>query len=206
MFRKGYKTDMKINYQNSKLEQVAGFSEQFPCNSLAHIVISGKSNVGKSSLINALCNNYNLAKTSQSPGKTRQIIFYSIDDKFYLVDLPGYGYAKTSYAEKEKFSTLTDSYLNSQPIQMIIQLIDIRHKPSKDDLMMLDWLAHSGTPFVIVLTKADKIKRSKIKAQVDLIKKTITEELAISVEPIITSAIKKEGLDALKSAIKTVLE
>lgn len=206
MFRRGYKIEMKINYQNSKLEQVAGFSQQFPCNSLAHIVISGKSNVGKSSLINALCNNQNLARTSQSPGKTRQIIFYSVDEKFYLVDLPGYGYAKASYSEKEKFSELTEQYLNTAPIRLIIQLIDIRHKPSKDDLAMLDWLAYSGIPYVVTLTKADKLKRSKIKAQVNLIKQTLDEKLAASFQPIISSAVKREGIDSLKSAIMTVLD
>ena len=205
MFAKGYK-NMKINYQNVKLVRVAGFVEQFPQGTLPQIVISGKSNVGKSSLINSLCNNKNLARTSSSPGKTRQVFFYLIDEKFYLVDLPGYGYAKASYAEKEKFSVLTDQYLNSETnINMIIQLIDIRHKPSREDLLMLEWISHSEIPYVIVLTKADKLKRSQIKSQINLIKQSLPPEIAESFQPIVTSAIKKQGLDNLKSAIQTII-
>lgn len=205
MFAKGYK-EMKINYQNTKLAQVAGFVEQFPQNNLPQIVISGKSNVGKSSLINSLCNNKNLARTSSSPGKTRQVFFYLIDEKFYLVDLPGYGYAKTSHREKEKFSDLTNQYLNSaMNINLIIQLIDIRHKPGREDLLMLEWINHSGIPYVIVLTKADKLKRSQIKPQINLIKQSLLPEMAESFQPIVTSAINRQGIDSLKSAIQTII-
>ncbi|MGI6579820.1 MAG: ribosome biogenesis GTP-binding protein YihA/YsxC [Saccharofermentanales bacterium] len=197
---------MKINYQNTKLAQVAGFVEQFPQNNLPQIVISGKSNVGKSSLINSLCNNKNLARTSSSPGKTRQVFFYLIDEKFYLVDLPGYGYAKTSHREKEKFSDLTNQYLNSaMNINLIIQLIDIRHKPGREDLLMLEWINHSGIPYVIVLTKADKLKRSQIKPQINLIKQSLLPEMAESFQPIVTSAINRQGIDSLKSAIQTII-
>lgn len=197
---------MKINYQNVKLVQVAGFVEQFPQSTLPQIVISGKSNVGKSSLINSLCNNKNLARTSSSPGKTRQVIFYLIDEKFYLVDLPGYGYAKASYAEKEQFSDLTNKYLNSQTnINLIIQLIDIRHKPSRDDLLMLEWINYSGIPYVIVLTKADKLKRSQIKSQIKLIKRSLPSEMAECFRPIVISSIKKLGIDNLKAAIQTII-
>ncbi|HHT24590.1 MAG TPA: YihA family ribosome biogenesis GTP-binding protein [Clostridiaceae bacterium] len=197
---------MKINYQNTKLAQVAGFTEQFPRDNLPQIVISGKSNVGKSSLINSLCNNKNLALTSSSPGKTRQVIFYLIDEKLYLVDLPGYGYAKASHTEKKRFSDLTDKYLNSERnINMLIQLIDIRHKPSRDDLSMLEWINYSGIPYVIVLTKADKLKRSQIKPQINLIKQSLPPEIAESFQPIVTSAIKKQGIDNLRSAIQTII-
>ncbi|MGB4610284.1 MAG: ribosome biogenesis GTP-binding protein YihA/YsxC [Saccharofermentanales bacterium] len=197
---------MKINYQNTKLAQVAGFVEQFPQNNLPQIVISGKSNVGKSSLINSLFNNKNLARTSSSPGKTRQVFFYLIDEKFYLVDLPGYGYAKTSHQEKEKFSDLTNQYLNSaMNINLIIQLIDIRHKPSREDLLMLEWINHSGIPYVIVLTKADKLKRSQIKPQINLIKQSLLPEMAESFQPVVTSAINRQGIDSLKSAIQTII-
>lgn len=197
---------MKINYQNSSLFQVAGFSGQFPQTDLPHIVISGKSNVGKSSLINAICNNKNLARTSSSPGKTRQVIFYLIDQLFFLVDLPGYGYAKASYAEQEKFSNLTNQYLNSQPnINLIIQLIDIRHKPSKDDLKMLEWISFSGIPYVVVLTKADKLKRSKLKPQIETIRRSLSLELREDFYPIVTSAINKQGISELKSAFEQVI-
>ena len=197
---------MKINYQNSNLFQVAGFSEQFPQTDLPHIVISGKSNVGKSSLINAICNNKNLARTSSSPGKTRQVIFYLIDQLFYLVDLPGYGYAKASYAEQEKFSDLTNQYLNSEPnINLIVQLIDIRHKPSKDDLKMLEWISFSGIPYIVVLTKADKLKRSKLKPQIETIRRSLSLELREDFNPIVTSAINKQGISELKSAFEQVI-
>lgn len=205
MFTKGYK-NMKINYQNSSLFQVAGFSGQFPQTDLPHIVISGKSNVGKSSLINAICNNKNLARTSSSPGKTRQVIFYLIDQLFYLVDLPGYGYAKASYAEQEKFSDLTNQYLNSEPnINLIVQLIDIRHKPSKDDLKMLEWISFSGIPYIVVLTKADKLKRSKLKPQIETIRRSLSLELREDFNPIVTSAINKQGISELKSAFEQVI-
>ncbi|MGI6560178.1 MAG: ribosome biogenesis GTP-binding protein YihA/YsxC [Saccharofermentanales bacterium] len=197
---------MKINYQNSSLFQVAGFSGQFPQTDLPHIVISGKSNVGKSSLINAICNNKNLARTSSSPGKTRQVIFYLIDQLFYLVDLPGYGYAKASYAEQEKFSDLTNQYLNSEPnINLIVQLIDIRHKPSKDDLKMLEWISFSGIPYIVVLTKADKLKRSKLKPQIETIRRSLSLELREDFNPIVTSAINKQGISELKSAFEQVI-
>lgn len=197
---------MKINYQNSSLFQVAGFSGQFPQTDLPHIVISGKSNVGKSSLINAICNNKNLARTSSSPGKTRQVIFYLIDQLFYLVDLPGYGYAKASYAEQEKFSDLTNQYLNSEPnINLIVQLIDIRHKPSKDDLKMLEWISFSGIPYIVVLTKADKLKRSKLKPQIETIRRSLSLELREDFNPIVTSSINKQGISELKSAFEQVI-
>lgn len=197
---------MKINYQNSSLFQVAGFSGQFPQTDLPHIVISGKSNVGKSSLINAICNNKNLARTSSSPGKTRQVIFYLIDQLFYLVDLPGYGYAKASYAEQEKFSDLTNQYLNSEPnINLIVQLIDIRHKPSKDDLKMIEWISFSGIPYIVVLTKADKLKRSKLKPQIETIRRSLSLELREDFNPIVTSAINKQGISELKSAFEQVI-
>ncbi|MDI9490570.1 MAG: YihA family ribosome biogenesis GTP-binding protein [Clostridiaceae bacterium] len=197
---------MKINYQNSSLFQVAGFSGQFPQTDLPHIVISGKSNVGKSSLINAICNNKNLARTSSSPGKTRQVIFYLIDQLFYLVDLPGYGYAKASYAEQEKFSDLTNQYLNSESnINLIVQLIDIRHKPSKDDLKMLEWISFSGIPYIVVLTKADKLKRSKLKPQIETIRRSLSLELREDFNPIVTSAINKQGISELKSAFEQVI-
>ncbi|HHU52495.1 MAG TPA: YihA family ribosome biogenesis GTP-binding protein [Clostridiaceae bacterium] len=197
---------MRINYQNTKLAKVAGFIEQFPQDNLPQIVISGKSNVGKSSLINSLCNNRNLARTSSSPGKTRQVFFYLIDEKFYLVDLPGYGYAKTSHNEKEKFSDLTNNYLNSQTnINLIIQLIDIRHKPSREDMLMLEWINYSGIPYVIVLTKADKLKRSQIKPQINIIRQSLLHEMAEAFRPIVTSAINRQGIDSLKSAIQAII-
>ncbi len=196
---------MKINYQNTKLDQVAGQVEQFPQTHLPQIVISGKSNVGKSSLINALCNNKNLARTSQSPGKTQQVIFYLIDGAFYLVDLPGYGYAKVAKKNQIKFSNLTNRYLETTEISLLIQLLDIRHKPSQDDLDMLEWLGHSNIPYVVVLTKADKLKKTKIKPQVDLIKSHLSQELQEDFRPIISSSLKKTGLDQLKSTIAAVI-
>lgn len=197
---------MKINYQNAKLEQVAGQKKQFPQNNLPRIAIAGKSNVGKSSLINALCNKKNLARTSQSPGKTRQINFYNIDEKFNLVDLPGYGYAKVSQKEKQKFSNLTNDYIENETIHLMIQLLDIRHKPTQDDISMLDWLAHSGIPYAIVLTKSDKLKKTKIKPQLNMIKEFLADTLGEDFQPIVTSSEKKTGFDQIRSVIETILE
>jgi len=127
----------------------------------ADIAIVGKSNVGKSSLINSLCNNHKLAKTSQSPGKTRLINFFKINRSFYIVDLPGYGFAKAPKTEKEKWGALIEQYLSSGRVTHIFQLIDIRHAPTQEDKQMFAWILYYGIPFTLIATKADKLARSK---------------------------------------------
>ncbi len=127
----------------------------------AQIAVIGKSNVGKSSLINSLCNNSKLARTSQSPGKTRLINFFLINEEFYLVDLPGYGFAKAPKSEKEKWGELIEKYLSSGKVTHIFLLLDIRHEPTADDKQMFDWIVYYGVPFTLIATKADKIAKSK---------------------------------------------
>ncbi|HOR13245.1 MAG TPA: ribosome biogenesis GTP-binding protein YihA/YsxC [Clostridia bacterium] len=143
------------------LTSVGIASEGYPALLDAEIAIVGKSNVGKSTLINTLCNNKKLAKTSQSPGKTRLLNFFVIIKSFYLVDLPGYGYAKASKATQESWGQLVETYLNSGRVTHMLILLDIRHEPTAQDRQLFQWLLHAGIPFTIVATKADKLARSK---------------------------------------------
>lgn len=145
----------------------AGLPSQFPKNNKPQIAFSGRSNVGKSSLINSLLNRKSLARVSSSPGKTITINFYEIDKKMYFVDLPGYGYAKRSNEEQRKWSTLVDGYITNpeMPVKLIIQLIDMKTGPSRDDLTMFDWMNQTDTPYIIVATKSDKLnKADKLKS------------------------------------------
>jgi len=141
------------------LTSVGIASEGYPALLDAEIAIVGKSNVGKSTLINTLCNNKKLAKTSQSPGKTRLLNFFVINKSFYLVDLPGYGYAKASKATQESWGQLVETYLNSGRVTHMLILLDIRHEPTAQDRQLFQWLLHAGIPFTIVATKADKLAR-----------------------------------------------
>lgn len=125
------------------------------------IAMVGKSNVGKSSLINSLCNNFKLARISSSPGKTRLINFFRVNDAFHLVDLPGYGFAKAPKAEQEKWGRLMEAYLSSGLLTHIFMLIDIRHAPTAEDKQMFEWILYYGVPFTLIATKADKLARSK---------------------------------------------
>ncbi|MEG1547562.1 MAG: ribosome biogenesis GTP-binding protein YihA/YsxC [Clostridia bacterium] len=133
----------------------------YPEKRMVEIAMVGKSNVGKSSLINSLCNNYKLARTSSSPGKTRLINFFLINNDFYLVDLPGYGFAKAPKTEKEKWGRLMEEYLSSGRITHIFLLLDIRHAPTQEDRQMFEWIIYYGVPFTLIATKADKLARSK---------------------------------------------
>ena len=148
-----------INFNNIELKMTAGFPSQFPTDNKPQVAFSGRSNVGKSSLINTLLNRKNLARVSSAPGKTITINFYELDRKMYFVDLPGYGYAKRSNEEQRKWSTLVDGYITNSdiPVKLIVQLIDLKTGPSKDDLMMFDWMNHTDTPYIIVATKSDKL-------------------------------------------------
>ncbi len=151
---------MAINFRQTKFIGVAAKLDQCPPPDLPEIVMSGRSNVGKSSLINALAGHNKLAKTSQTPGKTRLVIYFNVDNQLLLTDLPGYGFAKVSQSEKERFSKLADQYLQSKrPIQMVLHLLDVRHKPNQHDIQMIAWLVESGLPWQIVLTKIDKLSR-----------------------------------------------
>jgi GTP-binding protein len=153
---------MPINFRKTRFLGVAAEPAQCPPPNKPEIVLSGRSNVGKSSLINTLGDNWTLARISTTPGKTRLIVYFDIDDRILLTDLPGYGYAKISQQVKATFSALTDSYLTSgRPVSLVLHLLDIRHAPSAEDMQMLDWLDSSGIPYLIVLTKADKLSRAQ---------------------------------------------
>ena len=160
---------MQIKQVN--LETVCGYTSKLPENTKPEIAFAGKSNVGKSSLINALMNRKSLAKTSQQPGKTQTINFYNINDVMYLVDLPGYGYAKVSESEKQKWGKMIENYLHqSKQLRAVFLLIDIRHAPSANDKMMYEWIDYQGYQPIIIATKADKIKRSQLQKNIKVIK------------------------------------
>ena len=156
---------MKPNLNNVTLKITAGLPKQFPASPLSQIAFSGRSNVGKSSLINCLLGRKNLARVSGEPGKTITVNFYDLDGKLYLVDLPGYGYAKRSPEEKKRWSALTDGYFTSNPnigaLKLVIQLIDSRTGPTADDRDMLRYLTETGLPHIIAATKADKLNATE---------------------------------------------
>ena len=160
--------------KNPKFEISAVSPKQYPKNELPQIVLVGKSNVGKSSFINTMINRKALARTSSEPGKTRQINFYNIDEKFYFVDLPGYGYSKMSKQEQDKVGSFIEQYLvKSKNIALVIFLIDIRHNPTENDRLMYDYIIRSGLPFIILANKADKIATTKVEGIVKDLQKQI---------------------------------
>jgi len=168
--------------KNPKFEISAVSKKQYPKGNKPEIVLVGKSNVGKSSFVNTMTNRKSLARTSNVPGKTRQINFYNIDDKFYFVDLPGYGYSKMSKEEKVISGNYIEDYLASgQNVSLIIMLLDIRHKPTADDMLMYDYILRSNLPFIVLTNKADKIAITKVDDEVNRIK----EILGISYSPIL---------------------
>lgn len=160
--------------KNPQFEISAVSPKQYPKNNLPQIVLVGKSNVGKSSFVNTMLNRKSLARTSSEPGKTRQINFYNIDQKFYFVDLPGYGYSKMSKQEQDKVGSFIEQYLiNSQNITLVIFLVDIRHSPTANDNLMYDYIIRSGLPFIILANKADKIAPTKVLDAVKSLQKDI---------------------------------
>lgn len=187
------------------LETVCGITSVLPKNDKIEIAFAGKSNVGKSSLINALMNRKALARTSAQPGKTQTINFYNINDALYLVDLPGYGYAKVSQAEKEKWGKLIERYLHgSSQLKAVFLLIDIRHEPSANDRQMYDWILHNGYEPIIIATKLDKIKRSQVMKQVKLVKEGLQVLPGTIVIPF--SAETKQGREEIWKVIEGYME
>ena len=155
---------MAVNIQNTNLRISAGFAKQFPTDPMKQVAFSGRSNVGKSSLINTILGRKSLARVSSMPGKTITINFYDVDKKLFLVDLPGYGYAKRQFDNKEQWSSLTDGYFTKNPnidlLAAVIQLVDCKVGITNDDAMMLDYLSQMGIPFVIAATKVDKLNKT----------------------------------------------
>ena len=160
--------------KNPQFEISAVSPKQYPTNDLPEIVLVGKSNVGKSSFINTMINRKKLARTSSEPGKTRQINFYNIDNLFYFVDLPGYGFSKMSKKEQAQVGSFTDNYLQKRKqISLVLFLLDIRHKPTENDKLMYDYIIKSGLPFMIIANKADKIAVTKVDTAVELLQNSI---------------------------------
>lgn len=179
-----------------ELETVCGITSKLPENTLPEIAFAGKSNVGKSSLINALMNRKSYARISATPGKTQTINFYNINQEFYLVDLPGYGYAKVSEQEKQKWGQMVERYLHgSKQLRAVFLLIDIRHDPSANDKLMYDWIVSQGYHPIIIATKLDKIKRSQRDKQV----RTIRQGLGLLPGSIVIpfSSVTKQGRDEI---------
>ncbi len=181
------------------LETVCGITSRLPDNEKPEVAFAGKSNVGKSSLINALMNRKSYARISATPGKTQTINFYNINDEMYLVDLPGYGYAKVSEKEKEQWGKLVERYLHgSSRLKAVFLLIDIRHDPSANDRMMYEWILDKGFRPILILTKLDKLKRSQVQKQIKLVKDGL--HLVPGTRVIPFSAVTKQGRDEIWEA------
>ena len=188
-----------------KLETVCGITSKIPDNKMLEVAFAGRSNVGKSSLINALMNRKSYARTSQQPGKTQTINFYNINEQLYFVDLPGYGYAKVSPEMVKKWGKMIDGYLeNSKVLRLVFLLVDIRHKPNKNDKQMYDWCINYGFNPIIIATKEDKVKKSQ---KANLIKEIKNALGVIEGTPVIPfSAVSKSGRDDIWEYIDMVYE
>ena len=186
------------------LETVCGVTSRLPENDKPEIAFAGKSNVGKSSLINALMNRKAYARTSSQPGKTQTINFYNVNDALYYVDLPGYGYAKISHREKEKWGRMVENYLKkSAQLKCVFLLVDIRHEPSANDRQMSEWVTENGSRPVIIATKLDKIKRSQAAGQVKLVRTGLGIGPDVTVIPF--SAETKQGREEIWALIEELV-
>lgn len=191
---------MALNLNNVSLKITAGTVRQFPRSATPQIALAGRSNVGKSSLINTLLGRRALARVSSAPGKTITVNFYDVDGKLFLVDLPGYGYAKRPQEDKARWSELTDGYFTNNPsrdrIMLVLQLVDMRVGPTADDKMMLEWLTASGVPFAVAATKADKLQSKK--ARTEAMEKILSRPAIPQGTPVIPfSSVNSEGKDEL---------
>lgn len=182
--------EFRLNKQNAELVVSAVNKKQYPEELDIEVVLVGKSNVGKSSFVNSMLGRKKLARTSNTPGKTRQINFYNIDNKMYFVDLPGYGYSKMSKTDAAKMGEYIEEYLNArQEISLIVLLLDIRHKPTADDKLMYDFILRQNIPFLVLCNKADKIGVTKVADRLEEIKK----ELGISYSPVVPYSAEKKN-------------
>ncbi|MGL6108141.1 ribosome biogenesis GTP-binding protein YihA/YsxC [Romboutsia sp.] len=189
---------MKI--RSAEITMSAVNKSQYPDEGIPEIALVGRSNVGKSSIVNTLLNRRNFARTSQTPGKTRTINFYLINKEFFFVDLPGYGYAKIAKSEKEKWGKIMERYLaDREELCTIFLLVDIRHEPSNDDVIMYDWIKHFGYNCVVIATKADKISRGQYQKHINIIRKKLQLEPDEKIIPI--SSLKKTGVEEVWNEI-----
>lgn len=193
---------MKVH--NAEIVMSAVREDQYPTTGYPEIALAGRSNVGKSSFINTLLQRKNLARTSSKPGKTQTLNFYLIEDSFYFVDVPGYGYAKVSKKERARWGEMINTYLmNREELQAVISLVDMRHAPSKEDCQMYDFLKYFDIPVIVVATKADKIPRGKWNKHESMIKKALNFDKQDDF--IIFSSVTKEGKDEAWEAIEAFL-
>ncbi len=192
-----------MNFNKAEFDRAFGVFQQIPESDKPETVFSGKSNVGKSSLLNKLFNRKNLARVSSVPGKTITVNFYNVDGHRF-VDLPGYGYARISKQERERFGRLVEEYFQSgRQISLVVQLIDMQHSPSADDIVMIDFLKQMGLPFIVVLTKADKLNKREYESRLA----AFNEELGDPDYPVIPfSALNGQGLEEIKARIAAALE
>jgi GTP-binding protein len=193
-----------MQIKSASYEVTAVKPEQYPVHSLPEIALVGRSNVGKSSIINTLLNRKDLARVANTPGKTRTINFYQVNSELYFVDLPGYGYAKVSKAEKAAWAQMIETYLQTRgQLRMIVMLVDIRHAPSQEDQVMYDWLEDREQPKVIVATKLDKIPSSQVNLRLREIRATLGMDEAETLIPF--SAVSKLGRNEVWEQIQTVI-
>ncbi len=189
---------MKI--KTAEIVMSAAKPEQYPQDGLPEIAFVGRSNVGKSSAINTLLGRKSLARVSGSPGKTRTINFYLINNEFYLVDLPGYGYAKTSKAERKSWGKMIETYLSSRnTLNEVVQIVDIRHEPSNDDVLMYNWLKHFGYGSVVLATKLDKVRKSQLQKHEKIIRQTLEMDKESMIVKL--SSLNKTGKEEVWEAI-----
>ena len=193
-----------INFNKAEFTAAAGISSQLPSSDKPEVIFSGRSNVGKSSLINKLVNRKSLARVSATPGKTATINFFDVD-KFCLVDLPGYGYAKVSHSERDRWAELMEGYFaQDRNFCLVVQIVDMRHPPTQDDLNMIEFLYSNGFNFIIVLTKKDKLKKTAQKQSLDRINEILADYEGIEYFPF--SALKGEGTEEIREAISRYVE
>lgn len=194
---------MKIT--KSQLDTIGVKPSQYPPDTMAEVAFAGRSNVGKSSLLNLLTGRKKLARVSGAPGKTRTINFYLVNDSFRIVDLPGYGYAKVSKSVTENWGDMMETYFqNRHHLKKVIQLVDIRHKPSAQDIQMYEYLKHYGLDGIVVATKADKVSRNELQKCISVIRKTL--ELSKDDKVIPISALKRTGYEELLEEMDKLLE
>ncbi|MZQ85931.1 YihA family ribosome biogenesis GTP-binding protein [Paenibacillus sp. 5J-6] len=185
---------MKVNQAEFVISAVG--PSQYPEDALPEIALAGRSNVGKSSLINCLISRKNLARTSSQPGKTQTLNYYKVNQDLYFVDLPGYGYAKVSKTKREQWGKFIESYLmNRETLRLVMQLVDLRHPPSKDDQAMYEWLRHNDVPVLVVATKADKIPRSQWPKHLKIVRETLGMDKGV--QPLMFSSELGLGKDEL---------
>lgn len=195
---------MAINFRKTRFTGVAADLKQCPQDGLPEIVLSGRSNVGKSSLINTIAGQRQLARVSSTPGKTRLVVYFNVEDRLYMTDLPGYGFSKVAHHKQEAFSTLVDTYLTGdRPIRLVLHLLDVRHAPSQLDIQMLAWLEANQLPYRVILTKCDKLSRQQLVQQIQDLTRAL--DLEDDVNLIAFSSQSRLGVPELRSLMASVI-